>query len=178
MSTFLLDWLKPKNPPDGLWRGDEASSAYPLQLTLPLLSSWPATPMSRHTQKCYTDHSDKANTRYLTPLHVQLTASTRRAPCWARTPERAGQGCPPPPLAASFPSGNQWLSPPFQSQLLTRFLTLSSHLGEVLLSPRGQPWRWVCFGRAVALIMKYFARQSMLTPCFTTIWLNFPLHQI
>lgn len=34
--TFLLDWLKPRNPPDDLWRGDEASSAYPLQSTLPL----------------------------------------------------------------------------------------------------------------------------------------------
>lgn len=106
------------------------------------------------------------------------TAHTRHPPCWARTAEQAGQGCPPPSLAASFPSGNLQLSPPFQSQLLTCFLTLSSHLREELLSPRGQSWRWVCSGRAVTLIMKYFASQSMLTPCFTTIWLNFPLHQI
>lgn len=105
--------------------------------------------------------------------------SPRQAPtmlsedCWA-----GWSGCLPPSPAASFPSGNLQLSPPFQSQLLTCLLTLSSHLREELLSPRGQSWRWVCSGRAVTLIMKYFASQSMLTPSFTTIWLNFPLHQI
>lgn len=130
------------------------------------------------THRCYRDHSGKANPGYLTLLQVQPTAGTCRAPCWARTTERAGQGCPPPPLAASCPSGNLQLSPPFQSQLLTCFLTLSNHLREELPSPRGQSWRWVCSERAVTLIMKYFARQSMLTPCFTTIWLHFLLHQI
>lgn len=56
-----------------------ASSAYLLQSTLPLQGRWPATTMSWHTQKCYTDHSDNANTCYLTPLCVQPTPGTHHA---------------------------------------------------------------------------------------------------
>lgn len=33
--TLLLDWLKPRDAPDSLGRGDEAFSAYPLQPRLP-----------------------------------------------------------------------------------------------------------------------------------------------
>lgn len=88
-ALFLLDRLKPSNPPDGLWRGDEASSAYLFQSTLPLKGRWSATTMSWHTQKCYRDHSDKANTYYLTP---RFAYSPHQAPtmlsedCWAGWP--------------------------------------------------------------------------------------------